>query len=453
MDTRDPLAHNPAVTIRRRQRAFALPAVAGAAVCAVLLSAMVPLADPAAPDAVAERSTDDPHRQDSVVEAVVTLSSGRTVTGFLIEESDEKVVIRLNGIDTTFPRARVAATRVLPPVAERYHELRSAIDDTDVRARLALAEWLRARRAYDLALTELKGILEIEPANIEARTLHDWLEAQLALEGAARSKPAASDREPGPRAPRRSGPPTLSAEEINRIRVFEFDLSSDTRVTIPESTMRELMVRFPESFPVAVDEREAILKLPPAEQLRLLFKHRARDLYETVTVAEDPPSMETFKDRVHGTRGWLVNGCASTRCHGGAEAGRLRLISERPNSSETAYTNFVILENFRLANGTPLINHSEPARSPLLHLALPRRASLYPHPEVDQQALGENWRFIFRSTSDRRFKESADWIGSLYTPRPDYGIIYPPPPPDSDPPPTGDPGEGESDAPDPASQP
>ncbi|RMH27407.1 MAG: hypothetical protein D6692_07785 [Planctomycetota bacterium] len=453
MDTRASFAHNPSVTTRRRQRAFALPAATGAAACLVLCSAIIPIADPPAPAAVPEQPSETLSRQEPVVEAVLTLSSGRSVTGFLIEDSADKVVIRLNGIDTTFPRARVAAIRVLPPVAERYQELRSAIEDTDVRARLALAEWLRARRAYDLALAELKGILEIEPANIEARTLHDWLEAQLALERAARNKPAKTSREPGPKVSRRTGLPTLSPEDINRIRVFEFDLSADTRVTIPESTMRELMVRFPESFPVSVEEREAILKLPPAEQLRLLFKHRARDLYETVKVAEDPPSMQVFKDRIHGTRGWLVNGCASTRCHGGAEAGRLRLISERPNSDETAYTNFLILENFRLANGTPLINHSEPARSPLLHLALPRRASLYPHPEVDEQALGENWRYIFRSTSDRRFKEAADWIGSLYTPRPDYGITYPPPQPDPQTPPDPDPDAEEPNPPAPPSQP
>ena len=448
MDTRAPIAHNPPVTARRSQRAFALPCAAAA--CAVLLSAMLPLAEPQATPAVAQPNPETADDQP-VVEAVLTLGSGRTVTGFLIEESDEKVVIRLNGIDTTFPRARVASIRVLPPVADRYRELRAAIDDTDVRARLALAEWLRARRAYDLALDELKGVLEIEPANAQARTLHDWLAAQIALQRSARENRRADPADTRPDRPARAvtAIPTLTQQDINRIRVFEFDLSSDTRVTVPAQTMRELMVRFPESFPVSVEEREAILELPPAEQLRLLFKHRARDLYDTVKVAEDPPSMAAFKDRIHGTRGWLVNGCASTRCHGGTEAGRLQLLSDRPNADETAYTNFVILENFRLANGTPLINHAEPARSPLLHLALPRRASLYPHPEVDPQTLGEDWRYVFRSTSDRRFRESADWIGSLYTPRPDYGILYPPAPepdPDGDPSPADQPPPAAPDA-------
>ncbi|MFK7884224.1 MAG: hypothetical protein AB8F26_08605 [Phycisphaerales bacterium] len=361
---------------------------------------------------------------ETLTEAVVRLHTGRQITGFLIEQSDEQIVLRINSIDTTFPRARIANLQILPPVAERYEQFRSAVDDDDVRARLALVEWLRARRAYVLALEELEGILKVEPSNPDARTLFDWISAHLALATKQRQQPAAGK----PTAKKNTKPaiPSLTPEQINIIRVFEVDLNTPTRMVVPESTMRELMTRFPESFPIDVNEREAILKRDPIDQLRLLFEHRARDLYDTVQVREDPPSMATFKSRVHGARGWLVNACASNRCHGGSEAGRLQLINRSPNSDETAYTNFVILEQFRLSDGTPLINHKEPARSPMLQMALPRRASLYPHPEIDARKQNQRWRHVFRSNTDRRYKESADWITSLYTPRPDYGFVYPP---------------------------
>lgn len=362
-------------------------------------------------------------------EAVVVLSTGREVSGLLIEQTERAVVLRINGIDTTFQRERIAGVRVLAPLVERYRALRGTVEDTDVRARLALVEWLRAREAYRLALDELEGILEVDPNHPDALTLHRWLKnhLELAAESSPRVRPAVSG------APAPAGLPTLTEEQINLIRVYEFDLGSETRLLISDDTMRELMVRYPESFPADLEAREDILDLEPAAKLRTMFELRARDQYGEVRVLEDPPTMATFKSRVHAGGGWLVNACASNRCHGGVDSGRLRLINDRPTSDATTYTNFIILERFRMADGTSLLNYEEPDRSPLLHMALPRRASLYPHPEVDSGSLGQDWRFVFRSTSDRGFQESAGWIGSLYTPRPDYGIEYPPPSSSSNP--------------------
>lgn len=369
---------------------------------------------PAADDATETRT------EEGVVEAVVTLSSGRQLEGVLVSDTPESVVIRINGIDTTLPRWRVAGVRVLPPVAERYRELRATVDDTDVRARLALVEWLRGREAYRFALRELEGILEVDPDNPEARTLRTWLRNHLELTARRRVDRRERATPPAPRLP------VLTEEQINRVRVYEIDLNAPTRVIVPDDIMRELMVRHPTAFPVDADEREAILKLNPMDKLRLIFKHKARDLYDRVRVLEDPPAISVFKTRVHGVGGWIVNACASNRCHGGTQAGRLQLLNQRANSDQTAYTNLLILDRFRLADGTPLINHREPARSPLLHMAMPRHASLYPHPAVDDRGLGENWRPVFRTTNDRRFREAAGWIASLYNPRPDYGIDYPP---------------------------
>lgn len=427
-----PVKNNP-----YRHRGFAVVHALGGA-CLLLFAgaALTPQPEPTPtpaqpePDPTPESGTDpgaDAEPGDEgVQEVVVTLTTGREIRGTLISEDDQAVVVRINSIDTTLPRQRIIGIRELPPVAERFRQMRASVDDNDIRARLALVEWLRAREAYQLALDELGGILERDPGNADARTLHTWLSNHLALEARSRTERRR------PITPPDRAIPVLTEDQINRIRVFEIDLNTPTRMIIPNDVMRDLMVRFPESFPISLDEREAILKLEPNDKLRMIFERKARDLYDRVRVLEDPPSMSTFKTRVHGAGGWIVNACASNRCHGGSEAGRLRLLNDRVNSDQTAYTNFLILDRFRLADGTRLINYDEPARSPLLHMTLPRRASLYPHPKVDQRRRGQDWRFVFRTTEDRGFREAADWIASLYTPRPDYAIEYPPPAPADD---------------------
>lgn len=417
--------HNADVTTRPRHPGFAfLHTLTLGGVVGFAALGMIP--QPELPSAPAETVAADPTQTpDGPQEAIVILQNGRQLTGLLMEQSDEKVVLRINGIDTTFARDRVAGVRMLPPIEERYRELRSAVDDSDIHARLAIVEWLRAREAYRLALQELEGILKVEPDNPDARTLQTWLTASLELrERSTRTSEQPRER----RQPPPPEVPLLTESQINRIRVYEVDLSKPTRMIVPDETMRTLMIRFPDAFPVDARQRDAILDLDPVEKLRIIFERRARDLYDQVRVLEDPPSMAAFKSRIAGSGGWLINACASNRCHGGAEAGRLRLVSDHPNSDASAYTNFLILERFKLADGTPLINHQEPARSPLLHMSLPRRASLYPHPEIDPLKTRDRWRPIFRSTTDHRFEESAGWIASLYTPRPDYAIDYPPTP-------------------------
>jgi hypothetical protein len=382
----------------------------------------------ASPGSVQPEPNQTDGRDDGVQEAIVLLHTGRELSGVLVSQNDESVVLSINGIETTLPRDRVARVRLLAPVEERYAALRATVSDSDIRSRLALVEWLRARRAYDLALGELEGILERDPANPDARTLENWLRNHLRLRQQPAAEPTARAVPPAPSIPR------LTEAQINRIRVYEIDLTVPIRVIVPDEVLRELMVRFPGSFPVDIGEREAMMRREPIEKLRLIFERRARDLYDRVRVLEDPPVMATFKSRIHGSGGWLVNACASNRCHGGADAGRLSLLNQRVNTDETAYTNFLILDRFRLADGTPLINHGEPARSPLIHMALPRQSSLYPHPPVDRRQIGQDWRFVFRTTEDRRFRETADWIASLYQPRPDYDIVYPPAKPPADPP-------------------
>lgn len=360
-------------------------------------------------------------------ECVVTFLNGRTITGILMKSDEDSVVLRINNIDTTYRRARLASVRFLPSVETRYRTFRNALPDNDIEGRLLLVDWLRDRRAYELTVEELTSILVDEPNNAEAKLLKTWLEQHLKLAQKRTNEPAESS---APAAMKRRGQeqlPTLNDEQINLIRVYEIDLTNPPKLKVEDSTIRRLMKESPDDFPADQSVRAQILKGSDLEKLKLLFRQKARELYNEINVLEDPESMLLFRKSVAGKNGWLTNGCATARCHGGPDAGDFTLIGTKPNSAETVYTNFLILERYELRDGSPLINYQDPERSPLLQMGLPRTKSLVPHPDVDATKYGRDWRPVFRSSSSTNFQRTLDWMRSMYTPRPDYGIEYPPP--------------------------
>lgn len=403
------------------------------------------------PESVPQSNDDaqDPS-DEGIRECIITLLSGRTITGELIRQDSLIVVIGINGIDTTFQKKSVAQVKVLAPVAERYQAMRAATADDDIDARLSLVEWLRARKAYTLALNELDSILTIDPKNPRAKLLHTW----LAEYGKLRRTDPEQPNTPQQQTPvpdntqedtertlkfNRNQFPTLTPEQINLMRVYEIDLRQPPKVRVPDEVITELMARSPESFSPNKDERSRNYQLPEIDKLKLLFTLKARDLYSKVEVLGTPRSLANFKDDVHNRRGWLINACASTRCHGGTEAGSFRLLNTKPNSDETAFTNLYIIEHTTLADGTPLINYKTPDRSPLLQMGMVRGNALTPHPEIPRDFPGIGWRPIFRTTRDRKYQQALDWIRSMYQPRPDYGFDYQPYPLDPSPDPNAAP--------------
>ena len=87
----------------------------------------------------------------------------------------------------------------------------------------------------------------------------------------------------------------------------------------------------------------------------------------------------------------------------------------QPNGEKTVYTNFFYLQSPTIGN-QDMINRQIPERSLLLQYGLDRSAAEWPHPEV------VGWRPKFQNKQDKFFQLIGDWIGSLWTPTPDYGI-------------------------------
>tara|TARA_R110002072_G_scaffold150953_1_gene299683 strand:+ start:27088 stop:28503 length:1416 start_codon:yes stop_codon:yes gene_type:complete len=395
---------------------------------------------------IADELSDEEFANEGIRECIVTLLSGRKITGELVRQDSLIVVVAINDIETTFQRGRVAEVKLLPPIPQRYRELRAAINDDDIEARISLAEWLRTRRAYKLAQHELRAILVDAPTNARAKLLFNWLDEYNKLKPTTpQSDPTDTPAEPGEdpkdkiktapstnnrdgRPPTPSSIPRLTPEQINLMRVYEIDLRNPPRLTVPDETLRALILRKPKAFSPNDDERQALYRLPEVEKLKILFTHKARDLYGQVIVHEDPESIKVFKQDIHDQHGWIMNSCATARCHGGADAGTFQLINTRTSSDASAYTNFYIIENYRLKDGSPLLDFEAPERSPLLQLGMVAHNALPPHPEIPQGYPGRGWKPIFRSTRDRKYRTALEWIRSLYQPRPVYDFQYPPAP-------------------------
>lgn len=387
------------------------------------LVAAVALAAPMA--ATSRLPQPEPAQQPTAEEgrvATVVLHDGQTITGTLVEESDEAITLLINGIRTTIETRKIRESYIQPPIEERYRAVRATIADDDAEALIQLARWLMDKGRHDLAIAELDGVLKNEPYNETARSLRVIAEQNIKLQ-ANRNKndePAKPDR-PRLAPERETNFPLLSAEDVNLIRVWEIDEKNPPTLTIPRETVEAAMTKYAghPRIPDAAADRAAILNAPPAEQLQLLFALQAREFYPQVQVHEDPEAVRIFRDQVQRT--WLRNACATALCHGGTEAGRLQLARSASMEPEVYYTNMYILERYRTNEGLPLLDFQQPAESYLLHMGLPRRETKTPHPQV------RGWRPVFRSQDDRNYRRAADWIDALWTPRPDYGISYDPP--------------------------
>lgn len=394
----------------------------------------------------------DAESDDAPRETVVVLTDGRRMTGVLTERTARGVTLSIGGIGTFFAAEEVASVEPQPTTRERYRQMRSTIDDEDLDRRTNLADWLRERGELSMALLEVDAILARNPDHPQAVELRTLILEQIKLESLSGKPKADETKVGGSDSTRRPSFPVLTPEQINLLRVYEIDLADPPRMVIDYETIRALYTKYAghELLPKTRDGEEQLHHKRPEQILELMFRLRAREFYPKVQVLEDPVAMRRFRDQAHRT--WIVNSCATSNCHGGQDAGRLMLNNRRSNSDATVYTNFLILDRFKVrearrpelapdANAEaaaaqpaeprmiPLIDYEDPIRSPLLQMGLPAGESTYPHPTLPGQGKGRSITPIFRGKDDRRFLAAIEWIKSMYKPRTEYPIEYTPPSP------------------------
>jgi hypothetical protein len=365
---------------------------------------------------------------------VVILRNGQQREGIVLEDAFEYVLLDIGGIEARLPRKTVDHVILEPTFAERYELYKAAIGENQPQRHLDLCNWLMSERRYALARTELLELLATEPMP-EAKRLLNVVEAQLALREKPERSGDAGDGD-GPGRPRgaRNEPPggILSYEDVNLIRVYEIDFDRPPKVSVEAETIRAMIEQYGSSrlIPPTEGERNQLFRADPLEIVELLFKLRARDLYPQVDVITEPWALNLFRRRVHNT--WLLNNCATVRCHGGGAAGRFYLHRRNYKDERVRYTNLLILHRMNLDPDWLLVNYNEPAMSLIVQYGLPRQHARKPHPDV------KGWKPVFGPGGHRMLNDTLAWIDAMMKPRPAYPVEYEPPPlgsPEGDPPP------------------
>ena len=350
---------------------------------------------------------------------VVFLRNGQRRPGVIIEDAFDHVIIEIDGIRTRLVREAVDHVRLDPTFQQRYQQYRTSARTS--KQKLQLCQWLIDERRYELAAGELQELMRVSPVPEAARLL-TIVQAQLALGNPDLDPDEAgtggdTDRTDTDRLPSQ----ILSFEDVNLIRVYEIDFERPPNVAVDAATIRTMIELYGTNrvIPASERQRRALYRADPLEIVEILFTLQARDLYHRVQVISEPHALNLFRRRVHNA--WLLNTCATTRCHGGVEAGRFFLHRRGYKDERVRYTNLLILQRQEFDPDWPLVNYDEPKMSLIVQYGLPRHLARRPHPDV------KGWRPVFGRGGDRMLRDTVSWIETMMQPRPRYPVDYEPP--------------------------
>lgn len=356
-------------------------------------------------------------------EAVVTTLDGRQLSGELLSQDEVTVTLLISGIKTPIPRRSIESIELKPEPREQYRQMRAELENDDLDGRYRLAYTMYEKKWFALALAELSALEREFRDSDKVRTLKTVVQSRIDRENESTSRrhtpaaaaPAGADVNVVTETP--GSEQLLAQEQINLIRVYEADLDAQPKITVPPETIEKLFKDYASDDRLVKDQR-AFRRMPGHEQLNILFDLQARELYGDVVIRQDSPAIKSFRSQLH--QRYALNYCATTGCHGDSSPGGLFLFRIQPNTDETVYTNFYILNQVQKTQGA-MIDRDEPRRSLLLQYGLKRDAAATPHPEVP------GWRPQFINEHDKRFEAYVEVIDQLWKPAPEYGISYRPP--------------------------
>lgn len=352
-------------------------------------------------------------------QGMLVTTGGERLSGDITETRETVSIVR-KGVTTILPREEVASIDY-STFAERFESTLKSLAADDVDGRLQLARDAFDERAYDLALRAVDEAIDINPVNRAALELSRAISNQMALE-AARSSPATTPAPaPTPREPAATRHSRgLSAEQINIVRQMELQAGDQVRVQFRNNARKA----FVDSQP-SLSLREFSTLTDAAQALQIIQRGSA-DLKRDVVILSDPSSILAFNRRINTA---VLQGCATSQCHGGSGAGGFKLLTGKPDPS-TLVTNFYLLMSYRKGNSgqdTSLFSPDElrmidrgHARDSLLYqYALPRARAKVKHPEV------RRWDGIVTSEKDRLAVDLEAWMNKELTPvTPSYGFEF-----------------------------
>lgn len=363
-------------------------------------------------------------------QASVQLADRRVVIADLTE-SDEQVELQIGEQSITLHRDLVRKIAWHRDSDGEYAARSAKLANDDLEGHFALAEWSADRLRYELAIAQCDHVLQRDPKYSNAAVMRDFLEIRLVrdLSGLAglAAKPPEPDKPPKPAAPGAVQPlPLLDEQMIQRLRLAELqdDPPERVRVVLLNNVDRRFLqdVEGTTGYET-LRERQRFLRGSPRDKLYAIMRTgRLEDYAADIRIEGEPRVFVEFRRFV-----WPIvrRNCATTACHGGANAAGFRLCDNQPLSVPELYTSFLTLDQQTVvrANGDTqieyhLIDRDSPQASLLLHYLIAPKDT-----EQELQHPGElKLKYGIRSRDSREYRRLEDWIKSLKFPHPGYGL-------------------------------
>lgn len=312
---------------------------------------------------------------------LVTTRDGRHYEGD-VTEREKDVVISVKGIETVLARDQVAGIDY-SSYAERFQKKLSALAENDADGRVKLAREAFDRKEYTLAQTAVTQALMIDPTHADARQLDALI---ATMQNLPQGQGSSTGAKPGTTTSRPAGsgerPETLSDADIDLIRRSELKPTDKVQVQFQRGVVKRY-----------VDSQQGLKfsdfqKKSPVQQAMEIFANGTDEMIADVRIRNDPSSVAIYSRTVNTA---IVQGCATSVCHGNAAAGGFRLLSnnEGPNA---AITNFYLLNRYKrdgaAAEGPfggaklSMVSRGNAHESLLLNYMLSPKLAKIPHPAV-----------------------------------------------------------------------
>lgn len=356
---------------------------------------------------------------------LVTTADGRTLEG-QITDNGQTITVTVRGVSTTIDKTNVASVDYAT-FADRFRDRLALLGDGDIKGRLDLAREALDRKEYDLSFSAIDSALSIDPLDREGRRLSLYVQRQMTLDQASTRAADPADADAMAATEIADEPPTpgqtrLSPEQINRLRQIELQPGDRVRVRF----LNNVRKRFVDTQ-AGVDIR-AFIRRTDTDQALQIIRNGTRDMLPDVQIITDPSAIHLFGRHIHVP---VLQGCATSACHGGDNAGNFKLLNTRLNT-QVMLTNYFLITSYRQpadpdageerspfgGGAIDMVERTKGERSLLYQYALPRRLAATKHPPV------RGWDGMLRNVNDRFARDLVGWMNvDLASVRPDYDEI------------------------------
>lgn len=354
-----------------------------------------------------------------------------------VDEKTDTVVVNVRGIDTSLARDEVDSI-TYGTFEERWTAGYDALTKTDTAGRISAGRRAFDMQRYDLAERALRDAQAIEPNNAEAADLLKTTMNQRRLESVkatSQTPTNASTPIATPATKPAVGWSLLSADQVNRVKQLELrDTEVKTRVAFSNGVQKH----FYDSNPRLANEFpsfQAFRSAPSVVQASRIIRDGAAELAKDVKIVNDPEIIADFRNNAQSL---ILQGCATSQCHGGSGAAAVKFALVSPAAEPAAtYTNFYVLQSTKMkrpggakplseTGGTTvipdtafMIDRLRPDQSALLQFGLSDQYAEFKHPRV------RGYNGIFpRGRDDPKYKAILAFVQQMTPVQPDYGFDY-----------------------------